>query len=131
MVARTRPWSSFCQKCRWHVTPKHAYILDPTKSEWADYATVQVWCGNLTGNEFTCNLSGNIQSQSSQLAEPLWTDPGLESGISVCKLISTLKKKEVQAGNKLSNIFPKSSHMRKRPPPPSYQVQYPICYHIM
>ena len=22
----------------WQVTPKHAYTLDPTKSEWADYA---------------------------------------------------------------------------------------------
>ena len=32
---RLRP---FCQKYRWQVTPKHAYILDPTKSEWADYA---------------------------------------------------------------------------------------------
>ena len=27
---------SFCQKCRWQVTPKHAYTLDPTKSELAD-----------------------------------------------------------------------------------------------
>ena len=27
------------------------------------------------------------------LAEPLWTDPGLKSGISVRDLISTLKKK--------------------------------------
>ena len=33
-------------------------------------------------------------SQSSQLAEPLWTDPGLKSGISVRKLISTLRQKE-------------------------------------
>ena len=33
---------SFCQKCRWQVTPKHAYTLDPTKSEWADYAAVQL-----------------------------------------------------------------------------------------
>ena len=32
--------------------------------------------------------------QWSQLAEPLWTNPGLKSGISVCKLISTLKKRE-------------------------------------
>ena len=39
-VARKRPWS-FCQKCRWQVTPKHTYTLGPTKSEWADYATVQ------------------------------------------------------------------------------------------
>ena len=39
-VARKRP-RSFCQKCRWQVTPKHAYTLDPTKSEWADYAAIQ------------------------------------------------------------------------------------------
>ena len=57
------------------VTPKHAYTLDPMKSEWADYA-VQAW-------------SGNTRPQSSQLAEPLWTDPGLKSGISVRELIST------------------------------------------
>ena len=41
-------------------------------------------CGNLHGNKLTSNLSGNTQSQSSQLAEPLWTDPGR-----VRKLIST------------------------------------------
>ena len=44
-VARKRPWS-FCQKCRWQVTLKHAYTHDPKKSEWADYAAVQAWCGN-------------------------------------------------------------------------------------
>ena len=60
---------------------------------------------------------GNTQSQSSQLAEPLWTDPGLASGISVRELISTIKKK-AQAENELSNILPKSSHARKKPPPP-------------
>ena len=31
-VARKRPRSS-CQKCRWQVTSKHAYTLDPSKSE--------------------------------------------------------------------------------------------------
>ena len=36
-VTCKRP-QSFCQKCRWQVTPKHMYILDPTKSEWVDYA---------------------------------------------------------------------------------------------
>ena len=51
------------------------------------------------GNELICNLSGNAHPQSSQLAEPLWTDPGLKSGISVHKLISAVKKKKVQAGN--------------------------------
>ena len=39
-VARKRP-RSFCQECRSHVTPKHAHILDPTKSEWANYAALQ------------------------------------------------------------------------------------------
>ena len=60
-----------------------------TKSEWADYAAVQAKCGNVSGNELTHNLSGNTQSQSSQLAEPLWTDPGLKSGVSMHKLIFT------------------------------------------
>ena len=54
--------------------------------------------------------------QSSQLAEPLWTDPGLKGGISVHKLISILNKtnkqkrerKKVQMGNKLSSILLKS-----------------------
>ena len=44
----------------------------------------------------------NIRPQSSQLTEPLWTDPGIKSGMSVCELISTLKKKErkkLQTGN--------------------------------
>ena len=50
-------------------------------------------------------------SKSSQLAEPLWTDSGIKSGISLCELISTLKR--AQAGNELSNILPKSSHTRK------------------
>ena len=31
-VARKTP-QSFCQKCRWQVTHKHAYALDPLKSE--------------------------------------------------------------------------------------------------
>ena len=64
-VAHKRPWS-FCQKCRWQVTPKHAYTLDP-----ATYAAVQAQCGNLSGNELTSNLSGNIQ--------PQWTDPGIKT----------------------------------------------------
>ena len=125
-VAHKRP-RSFCQKCGWQVTPKNAYTLDPTKSEWADYAAVQAWCGNLPGNELTRNLSGNIRPQSSQLAEPLWTDPGIKSGINVCKQISTSKKKKnVQAGNKWSNILPKSSQARKKPPPPKVKQKWPL-----
>ena len=45
-VARKIP-RSFCQKCKWQVTPKHAYTFDPTKSEWADYAAVQALCGKI------------------------------------------------------------------------------------
>ena len=89
---------SFFQKCRWQVTQKHAYTFDPTKSEWADYAAVQALSGNLTGNELTRKSSGNTRSQSSQVAEPLWTDPGLKSGISVRELISTKKKKKNSGG---------------------------------
>ena len=53
-------------------------------------------------------------------AEPLWTDPGIKSGISVHELISASpppkKKKKVQAGNEWSNILPKSSLTRKKLP---------------
>ena len=50
-MAHKRPWS-FCQKCRWHITPKHIYTLDPMKLEWADYA-VSAYCGNLTSSHAT------------------------------------------------------------------------------
>ena len=67
------------------------------KSEWADYAAVQVecenLCENLSGNKLTRSLSGNTWPQSYQLDEPLWTDPGLKSGISKHELMSTLKTK--------------------------------------
>ena len=91
-VARKRP-KSFCQKCRWQVTPKHAYTLDPSKSEWADYAVVQAECGNLSENELTSNSPGNTRLQSFQLAEPLWTVSGLKSETGLRELISALKNK--------------------------------------
>ena len=96
-VARKRP-RAFCQKCRWQVRPKNAYTLDPTKSAYADYAVVQALSRNLSGNELTRNFSGNIRPQSSQLADPLWTDPGITSGISVRELISTENKEKERAG---------------------------------
>ena len=68
--------------------PKRTYTLDPSKSEWSDCGTVQAECGNLSGNELSHNLSENTRSQSSQLAEPLWTDPGLKSELSLRELIS-------------------------------------------
>ena len=76
-VTRKRP-RPVCRNCGWQVTPTHAYTLDPTKSEWADYAAIQALCGNLLGNKLTRNSSGNTRSQSSKLAEPLRTDPGLK-----------------------------------------------------
>ena len=88
-VARKRR-RSFYEKCRWQVTPKYAYSFDPTKSEWADYAAVQASCGNLSGNGLTPNMSGNTRSQSFQLAEPQWADPGLKS--------KNKKEKEKSAG---------------------------------
>ena len=48
--------------------------------------------------ELTRNSSGRTRPQSSQLAEPLWTDPGLKNGISVRELISTLKKEGEKSG---------------------------------
>ena len=43
--------------------------------------------GTYRGNERTHNWSRNARSQSCQLAEPLWIDPGLKSGISMRELI--------------------------------------------
>ena len=78
----------------------------------------QAQCENLSGNELTLNLLGNIRPQSSQLAEPLWADPGIKSGISVRELSSSkTKPKKAQAGN--SNFVPKSSQLaRKKPAAP-------------
>ena len=75
--------------------------------------------GTYQENELTCNWSGNTHPQSSQLAEPLWTEPSLKSAISVCELIPTLKKKKKksQVWNEWSNILPKSWQARKKPPP--------------
>ena len=85
---------------------EHAYTLDPSKSEWADYAAVRAESGSLSGNDLTRNSSGNTRLQSSQFAEPLFTDPGLQSGISLRELIS-LKKKKSAGGGKNYKHSPK------------------------
>ena len=60
-------------------------------------------------------LSGNIRPQSSQLAVPLWTDPGLKSWIRVCELISTSKKKGGGSGGRAGmNGRTVSQNPRKR-----------------
>ena len=45
--------------------------------------------GTYQGNELIVNLSGNTWPLLSQLADPLWTDLGLKSEISVRELFST------------------------------------------
>ena len=45
--------------------------------------------GTHQGNELTRNSSGNAGPQSSQLDEPLWTDPDQKNGNDVRELIST------------------------------------------
>ena len=47
-------------------------------------------------------MSENTRAQSSQLAEPLWTDPGIKSAISVRKLISALKEEKKK---KEANVY--------------------------
>ena len=49
--------------------------------------------GTYQGNELSRNSSGNARPQSSQLAEPMWTDPSLKSGTGVHEPISTEKRK--------------------------------------
>ena len=58
--------------------------------------------------------SGNIQPQSSWLTEPLWTDLGLKSGISVCEQISTLKKKKSAVREWMIAYPPKFSQASKK-----------------
>ena len=55
-------------------------------------------CRHSVGTCHEMSSSGNTRPQSSQLAEPLWTDPGRKSGISAHDLISTLKRTKAQAG---------------------------------
>ena len=91
-VACKRP-RSFCQKCRWQVTPQHAYTSDPMKPEWAGYMLLSRHSVG-TNQETSSHPSQGTLSQSSQLAKAIWTDPGQKSGISVHELISTLEKKK-------------------------------------
>ena len=90
VVARKRP-RSFSKNCRWQVTSEDAYTFEPTKSEWADYNR----CPGIVWDPIRKRAHTQlVREHSSQLAEPLWTDPGLKSGISVHELISTKKKKK-------------------------------------
>ena len=73
---------TICLQCRWQVTTKHAYTLDPMKSELSDHA-VQAQCGNLSGK------LAHMQLVREHLATALWTETGLKSAVGVCELFST------------------------------------------
>ena len=104
-MVRKRP-RSFCQNVVAGYTYTHEYTLDPT----------QLLCRHSAGtyqeNELTRNLSEDTRPQSSQLAEQLWTNPGLKSGISVRELICTKKKKKKRT--RLMNGRTFSPNSRKR-----------------
>ena len=62
-------------------------------------------------------MSGIIRPQWSQLAEPLWADPGLKSEIGVRELNSTLNKIFLKSAGGLlgrSNILPKLPRATKK-----------------
>lgn len=50
------------------------------------------------GNKLTYNCSGNTSPKLSQLAEVLWTNPGIKSKTGMHDLILTLKKKKNAGG---------------------------------
>ena len=54
----------------------------------------------LSGHSVGIYPEKNSQPQSFQLAEPLWTDLGLKSGIFVRELICTSKKKKKEEKKK-------------------------------
>ena len=77
--------------------------------------------GTYQGKELTRNSSGNALVQPSQLAESLWTDPGLKSGTGRRELISTLKQTNKQCAGRdqfIQNLLQKSSYSRNKPRPP-------------
>ena len=56
-----------------------------------------------TSSQATCQGTRG-HSRLSQLAEPLWTDPGLKSGIRVRELTSTLKQTNKQTNKQKSAL---------------------------
>ena len=69
--------------------------------------------GTDQGNEVTRNSSGNTRPKSSQLAKPLWTEPGLKSGLGVRELVSAQEYKKCRRG---MNLPPKNRKRGKGSP---------------
>ena len=68
------------------------------QQSWSGLTMPLSWHSVGTYPNTSSHVSGNIWPLSSQLTEPLWTDPGLKSGISVRELISSSKKKNNAGG---------------------------------
>ena len=105
---------SFCQK----FTPEYAYTLDPGPNEvgvgWLCCLGL-VW--DLIRKTSSHATRHGPRLQSSQLAEPLWTDPSLKSGIGIRELLSTLPRKQNQksaGGEWIDKTFPESSRKRRK-----------------
>ena len=112
---------------QWHVkVPGHSA---KSAGDWLHVKTHIPWTqrsrGGLTTPLFGHNvgrypetsshttLSGNIRPQSSQLAEPLWTDPSIKSGISVRELIFKSKKKKKRRRPGMNGrTFSQNTHKR-------------------
>ena len=104
---------SLCQKRRWQVTPKHAYALVPTRSEWADFIVQAQW-----GKELTYNLSVGARPHSSRLAEALLTDPGFNWLIK-CLSLSPPPPPAKPPPPPILGCGEKSHHSMSSPPLPS------------
>ena len=70
--------------------------------------------GTSQENELTRNSLGNVCPYSFQLAESLWTYQGVKSGISVRKLISSLKKERKRRRKRgmILRTFPTNPRMQ-------------------
>ena len=114
-VACKRP-QSFCQKCRWQVSPKHTYSLDLMKLEWAYYAarhSVGTFQEKRAHTQLIRKHSATVVSACWAIVD--WSWP--KKVELVCARWSPLRKMKVQVGNESSNFSPKSVQTRKKPPP--------------
>ena len=98
-VARERP-RLFCQKCRWQVQLNTHTPLTQRNRSGLTMPLSRHSAGTYPETSSHRNLSGNIRQQSSQLADSLWTDSCIKSGISVRGLISTSKTNKKQKTKK-------------------------------
>ena len=91
-VARKGPGHSV-KSADGRIHPKHAHTLNLIGRSWLTMLSRHS-VGIYEGNGHTHGSSENSRPQSSQLAKPLWTDPGLKSGIGMHELIPIKKEKE-------------------------------------